>query len=104
MMDTPTVSRGPKRDWEETSQRRSYGYPEDLSMDDDDFDVQGDRSRQRGRGGVRIAGFLPKAVWGRVALGFGALLLVGGTVAAAYMGVNRVLLHDEHFVLDGADS
>ena len=82
--------------------RRDAFGPEERE-DEQDLD---EGARERRRPAVRVSfrgGVVPKTLWGRIAAGVGFVLVAGGAVASA-MAVRSYVLHDEHFVVPGADA
>jgi len=76
-----------------------YGYA-------DDIDPESEYGRQSRRPRVHLSfhgGLLPKALWGRIAMSCGLLLLAGAGIAGA-LAVCRFLLHDEHFTVSSSQS
>jgi len=87
--------------------RRDYSYANDLTDDEaDGFDPEGEFGRRERRPAVRVSfrgGLLPKTLWGKIAAGAGFLLLTGAAIAGM-VWVRSYVLHDEHFVVPGAES
>jgi cell division protein FtsQ len=81
--------------------RRDATYADDYI---DNFDEDGEFTGKTRRGGARLgmrSMLLPKTLWGRIGVGTGLVVLLGGTIAGM-LAVRSYLLHDEHFTVPGS--
>jgi cell division protein FtsQ len=86
--------------------RRDSPYANNYDDGPDDSSADDEFERQPRRPRVRLSfhgGLVPKSLWGRIAMSFGVLLLIGVGVAAL-LAVRSFLLHDEHFMVASSQS
>jgi cell division protein FtsQ len=106
VLDAPELGRvfaGGKRraPLSEMPLRRDPSYSDDYT---DTFDEDGEFTGKTRRGGVRLSLrgiLLPKTLWGRIGVGLGLVVLIGGTIAGM-LAVRSYLLHDQHFTVPGS--
>jgi cell division protein FtsQ len=81
--------------------RRDPSYADDYT---DTFDEDGEFTGKARRRGVRLSirgMLLPQTLWGRIGVGLGLVVLIGGTIAGM-LAVRSYLLHDQHFTVPGS--